>query len=182
MIDISQELFTCAVYPGDTSPSRRRVRSIGKGDTCNLTDLTLCAHNGTHLDAPLHFIEGGKSVDEVELSRLMGECLVCSYAQACTLPETSRLLIRGDCPLDEETAKKFAAKYLLVGCESQSVGDEKVHLALLSAEVAVLEGLRLGAAEDGRYELIALPLKLGSCDGAPVRAVLRKSDNVSVKF
>lgn len=133
MIDISQELFTCAVYPGDTSPSRRRVRSIGKGD-------------------------------------------------ACTLPETSRLLIRGDCPLDEETAKKFAAKYLLVGCESQSVGDEKVHLALLSAEVAVLEGLRLRAAVDGRYELIALPLKLGACDGAPVRAVLRKSENVSAKF
>ena len=64
MIDISQELFTCAVYPGDTSPSRRRVQSIGKGDACNLTDLTLCAHNGTHLDAPLHFIEGGKGVDE----------------------------------------------------------------------------------------------------------------------
>ena len=174
MIDITQELFTCAVYPGDTAPSRRSARSIQEGDECNLTDIALCAHNGTHLDAPSHFIEGGKGVDKVELSRLVGECLVCTYAQARTLPQTSRLLIKGDCPLDEETAKKFAAKYLLVGCEPQSVGDKKVHFALLSAEVAVLEGLALSGVKEGRYELLALPLKLGGCDGAPVRAVLRE--------
>lgn len=172
MIDITQELFSCAVYPGDTPPSRTLVRSIAGGDGCNLTDFSLCAHNGTHLDAPSHFVAGGRDVDEVDLSRLMGECLVCTCEQARALPDTARLLIKGECLLDEETAERFAKKYLLVGCEGQSIGDERVHFALLSREVAVLEGLRLDEVREGRYRLLALPMKLGGCDGAPVRAVL----------
>ena len=51
MIDITQELFSGKVFDGDTAPSYRRVRSYER-DGYSLTDVTFCAHNGTHLDAP----------------------------------------------------------------------------------------------------------------------------------
>ena len=52
LIDITQELFHCRVYPGDPQPERIRLLSLENGDSCNLTGLRMCAHNGTHVDAP----------------------------------------------------------------------------------------------------------------------------------
>ena len=52
MIDITQEVFSGCVYPGDTKPTFRRASSLEAGDACTLTDFSMCAHNGTHLDAP----------------------------------------------------------------------------------------------------------------------------------
>ena len=57
--DISQEVFGCAVYPGDPKPERKVMMSIKDGGVCNLTALSMCAHNGTHVDAPYHFFDGG---------------------------------------------------------------------------------------------------------------------------
>ena len=176
MIDITQELFTSAVYPGDTPPSFRRVRTA-EADGYMLPDLSLCAHNGTHIDAPAHFIPGGKAADELDLSRCIGRCLVfegegelAAADVECIFAE--RVLFKGDCTLREEAAYLLRERCLLVGTESQSIGSDAVHRILLSAEV--LEGLRLQAAAAGEYyTLIALPLKLGGCDGAPVRAVLQ---------
>ena len=178
MIDITQELFSSAVYPGDTPPSFRRVRTA-EADGYMLTDLSLCAHNGTHIDAPAHFIPGGKAADELDLSRCIGRCLVfegegelAAADVECIFAE--RVLFKGNCTLREEAAYLLRERCLLVGTESQSIGSDAVHRILLSAEVAVLEGLRLQAAAAGEYyTLIALPLKLGGCDGAPVRAVLQ---------
>ena len=51
IIDITQELFTCKVYPGDPQPEMQRVQSTDNGDMCNLTRFDMCAHNGTHADA-----------------------------------------------------------------------------------------------------------------------------------
>ena len=58
--DISQPLFECEVFPGDPKPEKRAVRRIEKGDLYNLTDISLCVHNGTHVDAPFHFIKDCK--------------------------------------------------------------------------------------------------------------------------
>ena len=65
--DISQEVFGCAVYPGDPSPERQVMLSISEGKMCNLTAFNMCAHNGTHVDAPYHFINDGKKIDEISL-------------------------------------------------------------------------------------------------------------------
>jgi len=51
--------------------------------------------------------------------------------------------------------------------------DLPVHRALFGAGIAVLEGLDLSAVDEGRYELVALPLKLAGADASPVRAALR---------
>ena len=58
--DISQEVFGCAVYPGDPKPEKEIKLKISEGAVCNLSAFSMCAHNGTHVDAPLHFIDGGK--------------------------------------------------------------------------------------------------------------------------
>ena len=63
--DISQKVFSCEVYPGDPVPEKKVLKSMQKGDVYNLTAFSMCAHNGTHIDAPFHFIKDGKAVDEM---------------------------------------------------------------------------------------------------------------------
>ena len=70
--DISQPLYECEVFPGDPKPEKTELLRISKGAVCNLTAISLCAHNGTHIDAPYHFIEGGKGVDQIDLNRFIG--------------------------------------------------------------------------------------------------------------
>ena len=70
--DISQEVFGSRVYPGDPSSARESLLSMEKGDACNLTAFSMCAHNGTHVDAPFHFYQEGKTVDQMELSAYDG--------------------------------------------------------------------------------------------------------------
>lgn len=54
--DISQEVFNCQIYPSDPIPEKKILKSMEKGETYNLTSFYMCAHNGTHIDAPFHFI------------------------------------------------------------------------------------------------------------------------------
>lgn len=77
--DISQEVFTCAVFPGDPQPKREVMMKISEGSVCNLTALSMCAHNGTHVDAPYHFLDDGKTIDQVDLERFVGWAFVAEY-------------------------------------------------------------------------------------------------------
>ena len=79
IIDISQELFGCAVYPGDPAPEREILQEIRRGDVCNLTALKMCAHNGTHVDAPYHFYADGRTVDALPLEKLIGYAYVVDH-------------------------------------------------------------------------------------------------------
>ena len=74
--DISQEVFSCAVYPGDPEPEKQTLYSTREGDLYNLTSFAMCAHNGTHIDAPFHFLPKGKTVDQMDLSHFVGDCYV----------------------------------------------------------------------------------------------------------
>lgn len=190
--DISQEVFGCEVYPGDPMPKRSILFSTEKGDEYNLTAFSMCAHNGTHLDAPRHFIDGGTAIDEVSLTSFVGMAYVAEHfgevsaddarniikkALSSDQNAAKRILLKGDAVVSLDAAKVFAeAKILLLGNESQTVGpmDEpmRVHLELLGAGVVLLEGIRLAEVSDGVYFLSAAPLKLGGSDGAPCRAIL----------
>ena len=185
--DISQEVFSCAVYPGDPSPEKQTLCSTGSGDLYNLTAFSMCAHNGTHIDAPFHFLHNGKAVDQMDLSCFVGECYVArheGHVDAAAAGEIlakargiQRILIAGDATVTAEAAAVFAAGNLkLLGNEGQTVGPAdapmQVHLTLLGAEVALLEGIVLEDIPEGRYFLSAAPLNLGGADGAPCRAVL----------
>ena len=194
IIDISQEVFSCGVYPGDPSPERRQLMSTDSGDVCNLTAFSMCAHNGTHIDAPFHFLSGGKTVDELGLEPFVGECFAARHEgevsaddaadimkKARAAGASGRILIAGRAVVTAEAARVFAeAGVLLLGNESQTVGPEdapmEVHLILLGAGTVLLEGIVLTDVTEGRYFLSAAPLTLGGCDGAPCRAYLIKQD------
>lgn len=171
--DITQELFSSTTYPGDTKPERIAVRKMEDGELYNLSDIKMCAHNGTHIDAPRHFVRDGRGVDEVALSACVGICQVCSNLAELLSSECERILVRGMDELDEAIVEKMIAKNLkLLGVEGQSVGNASVHRTLLLQKVVLLEGIRLEKVPDGRYFLFAAPLKLSECDGAPCRAIL----------
>lgn len=191
--DISQEVFSCAVYPGDPKPERNTLLSTATGDVCNLTALSMCAHNGTHVDAPFHFVHDGKTVDQMDLSVFVGDCFVARHsgevtaadAQAITQKANGaqRILIAGKATVTEEAASVFAAgNILLLGNESQTVGPENapmaVHLILLQKGIALLEGVVLTDVPEGRYFLSAAPLNLGGADGAPCRAYLIQTEDI----
>ena len=74
--DISQEVFQCAIFPGDEAPERRVVETIDGGSICNLTVFSMCAHNGTHVDAPYHFIMKERRSISWILSALSGNALL----------------------------------------------------------------------------------------------------------
>ena len=155
IIDISQELLSCKVYEGDPSPKANKIIDMADGGVYNLSALSLCAHNGTHIDAPLHFLNDGKSIDKMSLEHFVGECFVAEHngevsatdaceilAKARKVGADKRILIKGSATVTEEAARVFAnAEILLLGNESQSVGPENapmtVHKILLSKNIAL---------------------------------------------
>ena len=192
LIDISQEVFSCSVFPGDPSPVMTPEMRIDKGEPYNLSGFSMCAHNGTHVDAPFHFIRDGKTIDRIPLDHFTGDCYVARYEgdvsaedaasilrRAAEAGAVRRILIAGKATVTEAAARVFAeAGILLIGNESQTVGPEnspmQVHLILLGAEVVLLEGIVLKDVPEGRYFLNAAPLNLGGIDGAPCRAWLMR--------
>ena len=74
IIDISQEVFSCNVYPGDPEPALYELQSMDGGELYNLSAFSMCAHNGTHVDAPAHFIKDGKRIHQIELESFVGDC------------------------------------------------------------------------------------------------------------
>ena len=190
--DISQEVFGCRVYPEDPTPKRTVIKSMANGDLYNLTEFSMCAHNGTHIDAPAHFLNNGKTVDAIDLSSFIGTAYVAEHdgilsaAEALSIIQKAkeqgagaerRILIKGDAEVSAEAARVFAnSKILLLGNESQTVGPEnapmEVHKILLSADVVLLEGIRLNSVKEGVYFLNCAPLNLSDAEGSPCRAVL----------
>ena len=76
IIDVSKDLFKTPVYPGDPEGYGDPIQTIRGGDRCNLNAIYTCLHTATHVDAPLHFIDGGKSIDEFSPDIFIGECAV----------------------------------------------------------------------------------------------------------
>ncbi len=190
--DISQPLFECKVFPGDPKPEKTELMRMNKGDLYNLTAISMCVHNGTHIDAPCHFIKDGKGVDQICLSRFIGPAYVETHngevngADAERIIEHARnahsqawkkILIKGKATVTLEAAIVFAAAGIdLIGNESQTIGPEDapmaVHLVLLQKEIVLLEGIRLTSVPAGVYLLNCAPLNLTGTDGSPCRAVL----------
>ena len=185
--DISQEVFSCDIYPGDPTPEQQTIYSTAEGDLYNLTAFAMCAHNGTHIDAPSHFLHGGKTVDQMDLSHFVGDCYVARHRGDVTAEDArqilakahgaQRILIAGPVTVTAEAAEVFAAGNIqLLGNEGQTVGPAdapmQVHLILLKRDIVLLEGIVLDAVPEGHYFLSAAPLNLAGAEGAPCRAYL----------
>lgn len=184
-------------YPGDPTVTLERVASLANGDVANLSRLDFGVHSGTHVDAPVHFIDGAAAAETLPLDVLIGPARVLDLTAAERLDaavfdgvelaprvllktRNSELWARDSfsddfLALTEDGARALIdAGVRLVGIDYLSIGDEAAHHALLAAGVVAVESLDLREVDPGEYELICAPLKLVGSDGAPARVLLRR--------
>ncbi len=90
-VSISEKM---PIYPGDPTVSIERVSDIAKGQVCNISRLCFGDHTGTHLDPPLHFIPGGKPVDQLDLNVLYGPARVVDMTRLVLAPLVRPVLQR----------------------------------------------------------------------------------------
>ena len=182
------------IYEGDPNVDIASWSALAKGNSSNVSFLHFGAHTGTHVDAPAHFIEGGRKIDALSLETLIGPARVIrvpdelneigsDFLAECDLNGVERVLFhtRNSGFWNEGFRKDFthllpeAAEMLvelgvtLVGTDYLSIekfhsGHHRTHLTLLSRNVVIVEGLNFSDVPAGDYELICLPLRLA--DGA----------------
>ncbi len=189
--DISKDIRTSPVYQGDPETNIERIKSIENGDEYNLSYISMTAHAGTHIDAPKHFWEDGKSITELRLNTFFGKCTVITVKGILTgehmerlLPYCKkRILFHGDGEtfLSHSAAIVLAnSRVVLVGTDADSIApsfdEEKTHRELARAGISVLENLNLSAIKDGDYDLCAFPIKLGGLEAAPCRAIILEQE------
>ncbi len=188
LIDISRNFFGGDVYPGDPEPKSKQVSKIGPDSECNLSVVQACVHNATHVDAPLHFLQGADSIEKLPLNAFIGPCTVIQvpggvitgeYVDRYFPEKCERLLIKGGgrAFFMDSSAQELADRGLiLIGTDSLSVGckgnQTGPHKAFLQNSVAILEGLDLSEVKPGNYFLFAPPVCYNGLEGAPARAVL----------
>lgn len=200
--DISQPLRPgLPVWPGDTAFEQARTWTMEEDSPVNVSALTMSTHTGAHADAPLHYAQGAPDIATVGLEPYLGECLVIdargvgSMIEVGDLPHlhsADRVLFRtfdafphdrwveDTTAIAPETLEWLAVQGVkLVGIDGPSIDpqDSKemlAHLTVMRHDIRVLEGLVLDDVEEGRYELIALPLPIVGGDASPVRAILRE--------
>ncbi len=189
IIDISRELLSDTPYPGDPAATVCVFSALGQGDSCNMAELKTVLHNGTHADAPLHFIQSGKAINQLPLENFIGECQVIEVPEGRItgeyvdkyFPRTQkRILIKsnGKAFFDKTGAEEAAFLGIsLIGTDGDSIGetggDEAgPHRAFMNENIAILEKLDLSAVRPGKYILVAQPLKIQGVEAAPVRACL----------
>ena len=176
---VSEEL---PAYTPEERFTREALCTVER-DRYNLTRFTMSAHCGTHMDAPAHFIAGGKTIDQIPLELLAGPALVFTVGEnedfAAVPQGTPRLIMRGCKGLTAPQAETLVRKGVrLIGTDEISVGpadnEMQIHLILLGNDAWILENVCLDGVPDGDYELICLPMKLQGVEGAPARALLRR--------
>ena len=200
--DISQTLRPgLPVWPGDTAFAFERSWRMEDGSPVNVGRMTMSTHSGTHGDAPLHYAADAADIASVALDPYLGECLVVDArsatgaVQIADLPPlngTTRVLLRtsdhfphdqwdsGFTAIAPETIRWLAEQGVrLIGTDAPSVDPQEsktmdAHRAVLAADMRILEGLVLEEVPPGRYELIALPLKIAGGDAGLCRAILRE--------
>lgn len=185
------------LWPGDPDVRLERASAIADGEVANVTRLALGAHAGTHVDAPVHFLDGAAGAEALPLDALVGPCVVADATAAQrelrrdaldAVPHgTTRVLfktrnselweredfVEDSVALSDEAAQEVVRRGIrLVGIDYLTIGGVEAHRTLLNAGVIPLESLDLRGVQPGEYRLVCLPLKLVGSDGAPARAIL----------
>ena len=191
-------------WPDNPEIRVTRAQDMARGEAANVSRLSLGAHTGTHVDAPIHFIPGAEGVDALPLESTVGVARVVAiqdprsirveelrradprpgerllFKTANSSRDWARSAFRPDFVyLSLEGARLLVERRVrAVGIDYLSIGspDEgaPTHHALLGAGIVIIEGLDLSAIEPGTYDLVCLPLRLEHGDGAPARALLRR--------
>ena len=195
---------TMLVWPGDpvVQLQRKSHQSKDKTHTVIVTAITMGSHTGTHMDAPLHMISGGKRLDEFPLEVMIGKARVFEIfgvrsigraeLERINCEGVERILFKTDNSKHWQDGKFYeefvylqpdGAEFLvkcgvrLVGIDYLSIdkfqsSGHPTHFVLLTKNILILEGLNLSAVPAGEYTLYALPLNLHDVEGAPARVIL----------
>ena len=189
-------------WPGDPAFRLTRLFDMERGDACTVSALSMSAHAGTHVDAPLHYLRRGRSVDQWPLDATVGPArvIVIRHPRVIDVDELrthrirkgERLLVKtrnsarkrpGMFFKDYVSVSPAAARYLAsrrlraIGIDGPSIGPfedgAETHRILLDAGIWIVEWLDLRRIPAGPCELMCLPLRVVGGDGAPARAILR---------
>jgi len=182
----------------ENRPTFNFVKSIPH-DSATESLISMNVHTGTHIDAAYHMDPNGKTIDEMDLSKLIASCHVLDMTHVKDgitkedlLPHQiepgSFLLFKTDNSYTEaflsdfiylkRSGAEYLAQNLIAGVGIDSLGIERdqpeheTHKILMGKGIVIIEGLRLKAVPPGEYLLCALPLKIKGADGAPARVVL----------
>lgn len=182
----------------DKKPIITVVSDYNRGTSYESRAL-LDMHVGTHMDAPLHMIEGGDSIENQDLYKCVTDCKVFDLShveekiemkdiEKYNISENDFIIFKTRNSLATEFDFKFVfistevSEFLAekkikgVGIDALSVErdqpNHETHEAFLKEGIAVLEGLNLKDIIEGEYFLVALPLKIKGAEGAPSRAIL----------
>ena len=188
IIDITRELLSCPVFPGDPVASLEMVKTIDDENQYNLGKLEMCLHNGTHMDAPLHFLSDEKDITEIPHEAFFGPCVVVeantemitgAFVEEFFPRNAKRILVKsgGKAVFHESAASAIGQMgCYLIGTDGMTVepegSDGRTHRMFLMDNVALLENLDLREVKKGDYFLSAAPLKINGAEAAPVRAFL----------
>lgn len=203
-IDVSVRLHNgMPGWPGDRAFERHLENDMRRGDEYNLSVVSSSVHIGTHMDAPLHFVEGAASMEQAPLATLIGPARVIAIEDPREIPVAeleraeiragervlfrthnsdvdwvSRAFNRDFVAIPEDSARWLASREVsFIGIDYLSIGPfadgGPTHRAILGAGIWVVEGLDLSRTPPGDYDMICLPLKLEGAEGAPARVVLR---------
>ncbi|MFH1290651.1 MAG: cyclase family protein [Nanoarchaeota archaeon] len=202
ILDISRPIREDMItWNGMPKPEFRDIKKIDSGDDVNNAWIGMDLHTGTHVDAPSHHLSGGETIDETDLSKLIGKALVLEIEGDIITKESieeksiplgvKKILLktRNSEMVEDAFNEKFVglskegAEYLvkkgvqLIGIdylsvESLSEAGKGAHGVLFSGKVVILENLNLKDANEGIYKLVVLPLNVEGYEAAPARAVL----------
>lgn len=205
LIDISVPLAEgIPTWPGSPGFGVRRHLAIAEGDVANASELHMDVHCGTHVDAPLHFAEGGIDLEGVGLDPFVGDAVVVDLAEhrrigaaqldALDVPLGTRRLLLKTPNSGGWHRRRFAPDFSaltldgaewavdhglhLIGIDYLSIqryeDGPETHRTLLGGGICILEGLELADVAPGMYELWCLPVRMAGIEAAPARAVLRR--------
>ncbi len=198
-LDVTRPLSENAVvYTGDTRPGFcQRDQGLYL-----ISVIHLSSHSGTHIDAPVHYLKQGMTVDEIPPSALIGGCRVIDLSSLDGeispdpieefLDGAGRILLKtrfsaknrfeSEYPcLSPEAADMLVSRNIqCVGIDSPSIEkfncDGSVHRTLLKSGCIIIELLDLSGISPGDYTMIALPLRLKGLDGSPARVILCREE------
>lgn len=206
IIDITLPITKSLVaWPGEQGLRVHEGKTFAKHGV-RVSDLSIGAHTGTHIDAPKHFLRNGKPLESIPLDNLVGPCRVLKLHMGKWKEVGVKDLKHFNIKRGERLlfnlgngkhlfAKKFYQDYVAIGNEAAKfLADKKtklvgvdylsverrgnpghpVHVNLLRAGVAIVEGVNLQHVKPGRYAFVCLPLRIMGVEASPVRAILIK--------
>ncbi|MDX8359694.1 MULTISPECIES: cyclase family protein [Bacillaceae] len=198
MYDVTAQVYTgMPVYKN--TPAKQPSLTTVTNDYITESRIDMDVHSGTHVDAPLHMINDGETIETISIEDLVGQCKVFDLTEVedqitkkdiekFDIQENDFVIFKTKNSYDEEFNFEFifvneeAATYLaekgIKGVGVDALGIERsqpghpTHKTLFTNDVIIIEGLRLKEVAAGEYFMVAAPIKLQGCDAAPARVLL----------